>query len=94
MSAFWQVNDVRLWRVGASSEGRSDQWWGQDERVVARWPVRELNRQHDPAEMIEAMIDVITANNPPYRTVKPAAAEEMVRKEQAETWNRRARGPA
>lgn len=33
----------------------------KSERVVAHWPVRELNRQHDPAEMIEAMIEVIEA---------------------------------
>jgi hypothetical protein len=52
--------------------------------------VRELNRQHDPAEMIDAMIDVIEAGNPPYRTVRPASAEEMVRKEQADIWKRRA----
>lgn len=83
-------------RTGFNDTGMEsmDQWWGQGERVVAHWPVRELNRQHDPAEMIEAIIDVVTADNPPYRTVKPAAAEEMVRKEQADVWNRLARGPA
>lgn len=83
-------------RTGFNDTGMEsmDQWWGQGERVVAHWPVRELNRQHDPAEMIDTMIDVITAENPPYRTVKPASAEEMVRKEQAEIWNRRAGGAA
>ena len=40
--------------------------------------------------MIEAIIEVIEASNPPYRTVRPAAAESMVRKEQAEAWDRRA----
>jgi hypothetical protein len=40
--------------------------------------------------MIEAMIDVIEADNPPYRTVRPASAEEMVRKEQTDIWKRRA----
>ena len=64
--------------------------WDQGERVVAHWPVRELNRQHDPAEMIEPMIDVIETDNPPYRTVRPASAEEMVRQEQADIWQRRA----
>lgn len=67
-----------------------DQWWSQGERVVAHWPVRELNKQHDPAEMIAAIINVIEARNPPYRTVRPASAEEMVRKEQADIWERKA----
>lgn len=66
-----------------------DQWWTQDERVVQHWPVRALDRQHDPAEMIEAIIEVIEMPNPPYRTVRPAGAEEMVRKEQQDTWTRR-----
>lgn len=51
--------------------------------------MRELNRQHEPAEMIEAIIEVIEADAPPYRTVRPTSAEEMVRKEQAEVWERR-----
>lgn len=79
-------------RTGFNDTGMEsmDQWWGQSERVVAHWPVRELNRQHDPADMIEAMIGVIEADNPLYRTVRPASAEEMVRKEQADIWKRRA----
>lgn len=79
-------------RTGFNDTGMEsmDQWWGQGERVVAHWPVRELDRQHDPAEMIEAMIGVIEAESPPYRTVRPARAEEMVRNEQAEIWDRRA----
>jgi len=79
-------------RTGFNDTGMEsmDQWWGQDERVVAHWPVRALDRQHDPDEMIEAIIDVIEATDPPYRTVRPASAEEMVRKEQAEIWDRRA----
>ncbi|HEV2510833.1 SDR family oxidoreductase [Bosea sp. (in: a-proteobacteria)] len=77
-------------RTGFNDTGMEsmDQWWGQDERVVAHWPVRALDRQHDPAEMIEAMIGVIEASDPPYRTVRPASAEQMVRKEQAEIWDR------
>jgi NAD(P)-dependent dehydrogenase (short-subunit alcohol dehydrogenase family) len=79
-------------RTGFNDTGMEsmDQWWGQGERVVAHWPVRELNRQHDPAEMIDAIIGVIEADNPPYRTVRPASAEAMVRKEQADVWARRA----
>ncbi|MBS0220183.1 MAG: SDR family oxidoreductase [Proteobacteria bacterium] len=79
-------------RAGFNDTGMEsmDQWWGQGERVVEHWPVRELNRQHDPAEMIEAIIDVIEADSPAYRTVRPASAEELVRKEQAEIWARRA----
>jgi NAD(P)-dependent dehydrogenase (short-subunit alcohol dehydrogenase family) len=79
-------------RTGFNDTGMEsmDQWWGQGERVVAHWPVRELNRQHDPAEMIDAIIGVIEADNPPYRTVRPASAETMVRKEQADVWERRA----
>ena len=79
-------------RTGFNDTGMEsmDQWWGQGERVVAHWPVRELDRQHDPDDMIEAMIEVIEAVNPAYRTVRPASAEEMVRKEQAEIWQRKA----
>ena len=79
------------YRTGFNDTGMEsmDQWWDQGERVVAHWPVRELNRQHDPAEMIEAMIEVIEADEPPYRTVRPASAEHMVREEQAEVWTRR-----
>ena len=39
--------------------------------------------------MIAAMIDVIEADNPPYRTVRPALAEDMVKREQQEIWERR-----
>lgn len=79
------------YRTGFNDTGMEsmDQWWSQGARVVAHWPVRALDRQHDPAEMIAAMIEVIEAERPPYRTVRPASAEEMVRKEQAEAWERR-----
>lgn len=79
-------------RTGFNDTGMEsmDQWWNQGERVVAHWPVRELNKQHDPAEMIAAIIGVIEAQNPPYRTVRPASAEEMVHKEQAGIWERKA----
>lgn len=79
-------------RTGFNDTGMEsmDQWWNQGERVVDHWPVRELTHQHDPAEMIEAIIEVIEADKPLYRTVRPVSAEEMVRKEQAEIWNRQA----
>lgn len=78
-------------RTGFNDTGMEsmDQWWNQGERIVEHWPVRELNRQHDPAEMIEAMIEVIETEKPAYRTVRPASAEEMVKKEQADIWERR-----
>ncbi|MBK8008643.1 MAG: SDR family oxidoreductase [Rhizobiales bacterium] len=77
------------YRTGFNDTGMEsmDQWWDQGERVVAHWPVRPLDKQHDPAEMIAAMIDVIEAEHPPYRTVRPANAEAMVRKEQEDTWS-------
>ena len=76
-------------RTGFNDTGMEamDQWWSQGERVVDHWPVRELNRQHDPAEMVAAMVEVIEADHPAYRTVRPAVAEEMVRREQAEVWD-------
>lgn len=79
-------------RTGFNDTGMEsmDQWWSQGERVVEHWPVRELNHQHDPQEMIAAMIEVIEADKPPYRTVRPAAAEEMVKQEQRDVWNRTA----
>ena len=50
--------------------------------------VREL-AQPMSFEMIAAMIGVITAEHPPYRTVLPKAAEDMARREQAEEWEKR-----
>lgn len=78
------------YRTGFNDTGMEsmDQWWGQGERVVEHWPVRELDKQHDPAEMVEAIIEVIEAEHPPYRTVRPASAEAMVRREQDDVWKR------
>lgn len=78
-------------RTGFNDTGMEsmDQWWNLGERLTEHWPVRELNRQHDPAEMIEAIIEVIEADCPRYRTVKPASAEEMVRREQLDVWERK-----
>lgn len=47
---------------------------------------RALNNQHDPQEMIDAMIDIITAASHRYRTITPDSAAEMVRREQADKW--------
>lgn len=78
------------YRTGFNDTGMEsmDQWWGQGERVVEHWPVRELDKQHDPAEMIDAIIAVIEAERPPYRTVRPESAEAMVKREQDEVWKR------
>ncbi|WP_440466144.1 SDR family oxidoreductase [Pseudomonas sp. YH-1] len=80
------------YRTGFNDTGMEsmDQWWHQGERVVQHWPVRELNRQHDPAEMIQAIVEVIAAQKPAYRTVRPASAMEMVKQEQLEIWTREA----
>ena len=79
------------YRTGFNDTGMesADQWWHQAERTVAPWPKRELKRQADPAEMVAAMIEVIETDHPPYRTVRPAAAEQMARDEQAEEWTLR-----
>nr|WP_294850682.1 SDR family oxidoreductase [uncultured Sphingomonas sp.] len=81
------------YRTGFNDTGMEamDQWWAADERATAHWPVRVLDKQHEPAEMIAAIIDVIEADNPPYRTVRPAAAEDMVKAEQAAVWDMQAR---
>lgn len=78
------------YRTGFNDTGMEsqDQWWGQGDRVMDHWPVRELTRQADPAEMVAAMIEVITADNPPFRTVLPKAAHDMARREQAEEWDK------
>lgn len=79
------------YRTGFNDTGMEsmDQWWHQGDRVVAHWPVRELDRQHDPDEMIKAIVAVIEQDEPAYRTVRPASAEEMVKKEQTDVWVRR-----
>lgn len=48
---------------------------------------RSLINQHDPQEMINAMIAVIAAESHRYRTVKPESAAEMVRREQTDEWD-------
>ena len=79
-------------RTGFNDTGMEsmDQWWALEKRQVDHWPVRPLDKQHDPAEMIAAMIEVIETDDPPYRTVRPASAEKMVKAEQQEAWVRRA----
>ncbi|WQO70636.1 SDR family oxidoreductase (plasmid) [Sinorhizobium medicae] len=64
-----------------------DQWWDDAKQVMQHWPKRALTNQHDPQEMIDAIVTIITADSHSYRTIRPAAAEEMVRREQAEEWN-------
>ncbi|NVK43791.1 MAG: SDR family oxidoreductase [Oceanospirillaceae bacterium] len=78
------------YRTGFNDTGMEamDQWWDQGERVVAHWPKRPLDKQHDPQEMIDAMIEVIASDHHAYRTVKPKAAEDMVKQEQSEIWKR------
>lgn len=76
------------YRTGFNDTGMEsmDQWWNQGARVVAHWPVRELSHQHDPKEMIEAIIGVIETDRPSYRTVLPETAADMVRNGQANVW--------
>lgn len=64
-----------------------DQWWEDDKQVMKPREKRPLNHQHDPQEMIDAMIEVITADTHPYRTVKPRSAGEMARNAQTEEWD-------
>lgn len=80
-------------RTGFNDTGMEamDQWWDQSGRVVAHWPVRELTNQADPAEMVAAIVDVILADNPPYRTMRPLSAIALARDEQAAIWDRKAR---
>lgn len=80
-------------RTGFNDTGMEtmDQWWDQGERSIAHWPVRELAHQADPAEMIAAIVEVILADNPPYRTMRPMSAVLMARDEQAAIWDRKLR---
>lgn len=77
-------------RTGFNDTGMEsmDQWWDQGERVVDHWPVRALNGQADPAEMIDAIVDVILAPKPPYRTMRPLSAIGLAKEEQAAAWAR------
>lgn len=80
-------------RTGFNDTGMEsmDQWWDQAERVVDHWPERELTHQADPAEMVTAIVEVILADNPPYRTMRPLSTVTMARDEQAAIWDRKAR---
>lgn len=64
-----------------------DQWWEDSKQVMKPRVKRPLNNQHDPQEMVNAIIHVILANSHRYRTVKPSSAEEMARQEQNSEWN-------
>ncbi|CAB5280720.1 short chain dehydrogenase [Burkholderia multivorans] len=44
--------------------------------------------QHDPEEMIAAMIGVIVGEGGAFRTLLPKSAEAFVREEQAHAWTR------
>lgn len=76
------------YRTGFNDTGMEaqDQWWGQGERVMEHWPVRELKNQYDPAEMVEAMIRVLTEAKPAFRTVLPAKIVDRIRAERDEAW--------
>lgn len=77
------------YRTGFNDTGMEaqDQWWGQGARVMEHWPVREMKNQYDPAEMIEAMIRVLTDEKPAFRTVLPAKIVERIRVERDEAWD-------
>ncbi|SOY55466.1 SDR family oxidoreductase [Cupriavidus taiwanensis] len=76
------------YRTGFNDTGMEsmDQWWEDGKQTMQPRVKRPLNNQHDPQEMIDAMIDVITAASHRYRTIKPDSAAEMVRREQADEW--------
>jgi NAD(P)-dependent dehydrogenase (short-subunit alcohol dehydrogenase family) len=71
---------------------RMNQWREHCERMVAHWPKREPARQHDPAEMIDAIVEVIEADVTLYHAVRSAVAEQLVCDEQAAAWQRVAGG--
>ncbi|MDK2661793.1 SDR family NAD(P)-dependent oxidoreductase [Cupriavidus consociatus] len=77
------------YRTGFNDTGMEsmDQWWEDGQQVMQPRVKRPLSNQHDPQEMIDTIIDVITAASHPYRTVGPQSAGEMVRREQAEEWD-------
>jgi hypothetical protein len=47
---------------------------------------RPLSHQHEPQQVIEAVVTLIAADAHAYRTGKPQTAEDMVKREQAEEW--------
>jgi NAD(P)-dependent dehydrogenase (short-subunit alcohol dehydrogenase family) len=78
-------------RTGFNDTGMEamDQWWDQGERIVEHWPVRALSGQADPTEMIDAIVEVILNERPPYRTMRPLSAITLAKDEQAAIWDRR-----
>ena len=53
---------------------------------MEHWPARELKNQYDPAEMIDAIIRVLTEEKPPFRTVLPATHIDRIRAERDDAW--------
>ena len=67
----------------------------EEDMLAMEEEILEAQAEFEEAEAVleaeaDEIIEVIEAEHPPYRTVRPASAEEMVRKEQQEAWDRSA----
>lgn len=66
-----------------------NQWRGQiDFRLPESPNTSWLEKQYDPAEMIAAMVDAVTAEHPPYRTFLPKEVIPAVKDDQTKKWDR------
>ena len=71
--------------------GTQAQWYDPATAVLGQPQLKDaLDAQFDPAEMIADMVEVITGDDHPYRTVKPDAVADHLRAAQAAAWEARA----
>jgi hypothetical protein len=93
--------EVLTYQPGPYRTGFNDRMWDSH----ARWldPARNFTRaadmagtagildsQFDPAEAIDALVEVVRAERPRYRNVVPAPIEALIRETQADAWVRSA----
>jgi short-subunit dehydrogenase len=80
------------YRTGFNDTGAETVYqWYDPEKNLIKVPERAgfLSHQRDPQEMIDAMVEVISADTHLYRTVKPDEIVDMLKQSQANEWKAR-----
>lgn len=71
--------------------GTQAQWYDPDTAVLGQPKLQAaLDAQFDPADMLQAMVEVIAGDDHLYRTVKPDAVADHIKAQQAAAWEARA----
>jgi NAD(P)-dependent dehydrogenase (short-subunit alcohol dehydrogenase family) len=63
------------------------QWWDETTALLDKPDFSDyLDRQYDPQEMIDAMVEVIPADHHPYRTVCPEISLQQDKEFESQVW--------